>query len=143
MSILGLTIDYGPYAFMEHFDPKYICNHSDHEGRYRYEAQPEICKWNLEMLAQALNPVVPIAETTIYVENNYWTLYNEAYRSKMSEKLGLVDSDHDASKIEFTDEAKTVLEDLFKLMTICGSDFTNTFRDLSLLSKSADMTDED
>ncbi len=51
ISILGLTIDYGPYAFMEHFDPAYICNHSDHEGRYRYEAQPEICHWNLEMLA--------------------------------------------------------------------------------------------
>lgn len=38
MSILGLTIDYGPYGFVEHFDPKHICNHSDSEGRYRYEA---------------------------------------------------------------------------------------------------------
>ena len=38
MSILGLTIDYGPFGFMEHFDPKYICNFSDHEGRYCYEA---------------------------------------------------------------------------------------------------------
>jgi len=38
MSVLGLTIDYGPYAFLEHFNPKYICNHSDNEGRYRYEA---------------------------------------------------------------------------------------------------------
>jgi len=48
MSILGLTIDYGPYGFMEHFDPKYICNHSDNDGRYRYEAQPEICLYNLK-----------------------------------------------------------------------------------------------
>ena len=40
MSILGLTIDYGPYAFMEHYNPKFICNHSDKQGRYRYEAQP-------------------------------------------------------------------------------------------------------
>ena len=38
MSVLGLTIDYGPYGFMEHFDPKHICNHSDEHGRYRYEA---------------------------------------------------------------------------------------------------------
>merc|ERR1711933_461112 len=67
MSILGLTIDYGPYAFMEHFNPKYICNHSDSEGRYRYEAQPEICQWNLEMLAQALNPILPISESIIYI----------------------------------------------------------------------------
>jgi len=38
MSMLGLTIDYGPYGFLEHYDPKFICNHSDGEGRYRYEA---------------------------------------------------------------------------------------------------------
>jgi uncharacterized protein YdiU (UPF0061 family) len=50
MSIIGLTIDYGPFGFMEHFDAKYACNHSDNEGRYRYEAQPEICLWNLEVL---------------------------------------------------------------------------------------------
>lgn len=47
MSIVGVTIDYGPYGFMEHFDPKHICNHSDNEGRYRFEAQPGICSWNL------------------------------------------------------------------------------------------------
>ena len=59
MSLLGLTIDYGPYGFMDNFDPKHICNHSDDKGRYRYEAQPEICKWNLGKLAEALDPVLP------------------------------------------------------------------------------------
>ena len=59
MSILGLTIDYGPYGFMEHFDPKHICNHSDNKGRYRYEAQPEICEENLMMLADAIDPIIP------------------------------------------------------------------------------------
>ena len=47
MSALGLTIDYGPFGFMEHFNPKFACNHSDSDGRYRYEAQPEICLFNL------------------------------------------------------------------------------------------------
>ena len=47
MSILGLTIDFGPFGFMEYFNKKYICNHSDKEGRYAYENQPSICKWNL------------------------------------------------------------------------------------------------
>ena len=63
----------------------------------------------------------------------------------MSEKLGLIDSDIDISQIEsyFTDEVKTLLEELWKLMETCGSDFTNTFRDLSKLSKNAEMTEED
>lgn len=60
MSILGLTIDYGPYAWMEHFDPEFVCNHSDKNGRYRYLAQPEACKWNLERLCEALDPAVDL-----------------------------------------------------------------------------------
>jgi serine/tyrosine/threonine adenylyltransferase len=61
MSILGLTIDYGPFGFMEHYDPDLICNHSDLEnGRYRYKAQPEICLWNLNKLAEALSLIVVI-----------------------------------------------------------------------------------
>ena len=59
MSILGLTIDYGPYGFMEHFDPKHICNHSDLDrGRYKYRDQPEICLWNLIKLAEAMYPLM-------------------------------------------------------------------------------------
>jgi len=58
MSIIGITIDYGPFAFMEHYNPKFICNYSDKEGRYRYEAQPEICLFNLEKLLESLDPYV-------------------------------------------------------------------------------------
>jgi uncharacterized protein YdiU (UPF0061 family) len=65
MSILGLTIDYGPFAFLEHFDPKFICNFSDHDGRYRYESQPEICLFNLQRLAESLNPFVTISAEEI------------------------------------------------------------------------------
>lgn len=59
MSILGLTIDYGPFGFMEYFDKKHICNHSDQEGRYCYQNQPKMCKWNLMRLSAALNVVLP------------------------------------------------------------------------------------
>ena len=63
----------------------------------------------------------------------------------MSEKLGLIDTGVDANQIKdyFTDEAKTLLEELWKLMETCGSDFTNTFRDLAKVTKSADMSEAD
>jgi uncharacterized protein YdiU (UPF0061 family) len=47
MSVMGLTIDYGPYGFMEHYDPQYVPNGSDSSARYSYQEQPQICKWNL------------------------------------------------------------------------------------------------
>lgn len=59
MSIMGLTIDYGPYGFLEHFDPQYVPNGSDNSARYSYQEQPQICKWNLgALLAQKLSSYV-------------------------------------------------------------------------------------
>ena len=58
MSILGLTLDYGPYGFMEPFNPAFICNHSDHHGRYSFQNQPDIGYWNIRALAQALSPLM-------------------------------------------------------------------------------------
>ena len=54
MSILGETFDYGPYAFMETYDPNYICNHTDSHGRYSFSNQPSIAEWNCYALASAL-----------------------------------------------------------------------------------------
>ncbi|WP_258304984.1 protein adenylyltransferase SelO family protein, partial [Escherichia coli] len=53
MSILGITFDFGPYAFLDDFDASYVCNHSDHQGRYSYRNQVPIAHWNLSALAQA------------------------------------------------------------------------------------------
>ena len=91
MSMLGLTIDYGPYGFLEHYDPMYICNHSDNEGRYRYEAQPDICKWNLGKLAEALDPLLPLSESKAFLEENYDVFFKEIYNPKLAQKLGLQD----------------------------------------------------
>ena len=62
MSMLGLTIDYGPFGFLDAFDPGHICNHSDHQGRYAYARQPGVAFWNLHALAQALLPLIGDAE---------------------------------------------------------------------------------
>ncbi|NHW17480.1 protein adenylyltransferase SelO family protein, partial [Escherichia coli] len=56
MSMLGLTIDYGPFGFLDGFNPGHICNHSDHQGRYAFARQPSMAFWNLHALAQALLP---------------------------------------------------------------------------------------
>src|SRR5206468_8681345 len=58
MSILGLTIDYGPFGFLDAFDPGHICNHSDERGRYAYARQPNVAFWNLHALAQSLLPLI-------------------------------------------------------------------------------------
>lgn len=69
MSILGLTLDYGPFMMMEHYDPDLICNHTDLKiGRYKFKSQPDVCKWNLKKLAQALHPLVDL-ETSLNVLN--------------------------------------------------------------------------
>ena len=57
-SVLGLTIDYGPFQFLDAYDPEYICNHSDHEGRYSFDNQPGIGHWNLTRFATAISPLV-------------------------------------------------------------------------------------
>ena len=64
MSILGLTLDYGPFGFMEAFDSGHICNHTDQQGRYSYANQPQIGHWNCYALGQALLPLIGTVEDT-------------------------------------------------------------------------------
>ena len=80
-----MTIDYGPFGWLEHYDPDHICNNSDKDrGRYRYKAQPEICKWNLFKLCEALEPLVDFKYSTNFVRDNYETFYNKTYVQKMA-----------------------------------------------------------
>ena len=62
MSILGLTIDYGPFQFMDAYDPAHVCNHSDTQGRYAFQKQPHVAYWNLFCLGQALMPLIDVQE---------------------------------------------------------------------------------
>ena len=80
-----------------------------------------------------------------YIKKNYWKEYQKQYNIKMSEKLGLIDSDMESSQLSdyYTDEVKTLIDELWVLMYRCGSDFTNTFRSMSLVTKEAEMQVED
>ncbi|XDV28989.1 hypothetical protein PO909_032173 [Leuciscus waleckii] len=125
MSILGLTLDYGPFGFMDRFDPDFICNASDSSGRYTYQAQPAICRWNLARLAEALQPDLP-PDRAEQVLDEYLPLYNSFYLSNMRKKLGLL------RKEEPEDEM--LITELLQTMHNTGADFTNTFRSLSQIS---------
>ena len=88
MSMAGLTIDYGPFAFMDYFDKGCICNHSDTQGRYAYNNQPHIAKWNLEVLAQVLGKICDGDRLLDYLET-FYAQHVKAYKELMCQRLGL------------------------------------------------------
>ena len=88
MSILGLTIDYGPFGFLDAYDPGFICNHSDEGGRYAFERQPAIALWNLQALAAALTSLVPV-ETLRAALETYAGSFRTRMIALMAAKLGL------------------------------------------------------
>lgn len=90
MSVLGLTIDYGPFQFMDGFDATHICNHSDSQGRYSWHRQPEIGLWNLYALGQALLPLTGDEETTRAAIDEYRNHFGDALEAVFHAKLGLV-----------------------------------------------------
>uniref|UniRef100_A0A672PU16 Selenoprotein O n=1 Tax=Sinocyclocheilus grahami TaxID=75366 RepID=A0A672PU16_SINGR len=107
MSILGLTLDYGPFGFMDRFDPDFICNASDTSGRYSYQAQPAICRWNLARLAEALVPDLP-PDQAEQVLDEYLPLYNGFYLSNMRKKLGLLRMEEPEDEMLITELMQTM-----------------------------------
>jgi uncharacterized protein YdiU (UPF0061 family) len=91
MSILGLSIDYGPFQFMDGFDPGHICNHSDHAGRYSYKNQPSVAYWNLFCLAQALMPLINDEQLAMRAVEPFQQAFSSALAQQMAAKLGLQD----------------------------------------------------
>lgn len=89
MSILGLTIDYGPFQFLDTFVPGHVCNHSDSQGRYAYNRQPNVAYWNLFCLAQALLPLIGDQDLAKEALESYKTVFPEAFMAQMHAKLGL------------------------------------------------------
>lgn len=120
MSILGLTLDYGPFGFMETFEPGYICNHSDHEGRYAYDRQPEIGGWNCTCLAQALLPIMELDEAREAL-SIYGETFSTEYMRLMCAKLGL----------PFEPVSAPLVTSLLDLMARNKVDYTIFFRALS------------
>lgn len=88
MSILGLTIDYGPFQFLDTYDAGHICNHSDHEGRYAFYKQPQVAYWNLFCLGQALLPLISDQKQAIAALETYKTTFQHSLAQRMAAKLG-------------------------------------------------------
>jgi uncharacterized protein YdiU (UPF0061 family) len=139
MLLSGETIDYGPCAFMDTYDPATVFSSIDHHGRYAYGNQPGIAHWNLARLAQALLPVMHADETqalTLAQDSldAFPGLFQAAYRSGMGRKLGLSDSDEDDDPLG---------AGLLELMAQEQSDFTLAFRRLADLAQPEDASGAD
>jgi uncharacterized protein YdiU (UPF0061 family) len=132
MSILGLTLDYGPFGFMEAFDVDHICNHTDQGGRYSYANQVPVGHWNCYALANALLPLIKDTDAAQAALEVYVDAYGEQFDVLMHAKLGLVTDQE-------TDRA--LFDALFKLMQENHVDFTLFFRRLGGLR--LDVADAD
>jgi len=130
MSILGLTLDYGPFGFMEAFDAGHICNHSDHHGRYSYRNQPAVAQWNLYRLADALLPLIgrpALAQAA--VDEQFGPAFEGKFEQLFGAKLGLrakLDGDED------------FIGETFGFLQQHRPDFTLFFRALSRLPGAVD-----
>lgn len=127
MSIHGITLDYGPFGFVEQYDPDYICNHSDHHGRYAFTKQPEIGLFNVSCLAQALLPVLhEDADQAVVLAKQalerYQALFLEHYHALMREKLGFLTE---------SDEDRGIITSLLDILEADHVDYTLFFRSLS------------
>ena len=122
MSILGLTLDYGPFQFLDGFNANHICNHSDSQGRYAYARQPQIAYWNLFCLGQALMPIIEEQELAVQALETFKSLYPDTYDLRMRAKLGLMDT-HVNDRV--------LVQDLLSLMDKDRVDYPQFWRRLS------------
>jgi uncharacterized protein YdiU (UPF0061 family) len=121
MSIASVTIDYGPYAFLDAYDFNYICNHTDQEGRYSFGNQPPVAYWNLSMLARSLSPIISMERMEKTLES-FGELFSQKYLELMRAKLGLKKKDKDDLGL---------IKHLLGLLGSQDLDYTAFFRTLS------------
>jgi uncharacterized protein YdiU (UPF0061 family) len=133
MSILGLTIDYGPFQWMDSFDPGHVCNHSDTQGRYAFFKQPNVAYWNLFCLGQALMPLIDDTQAAIAALETFKVIYPQAFADRMAAKLG----GHTA-----TDAHRALTEQILPLLAADKVDYTIFWRRLSHWSRERNPADE-
>ena len=127
MALSGETIDYGPCAFMDQYDPKSVFSSIDHFGRYAYYNQPTIAKWNLARFAECLIPLldsnkdkaIKLATDKI---NEFDSNYEKKWLEMMRDKLGMIGNQK---------EDEVLILDLLQWMHINKADYTNTFCNLT------------
>ena len=123
MAISGETIDYGPCAFMDHYNPKTVFSSIDQLGRYSFSNQPPITKWNLSRFAECLIPLIDKSEDKAIqlateIIDNFQNIYEEKWLNMMRDKLGLFGKSKDDKKL---------IDDLLSWMEKNKADYTNTF----------------
>ncbi|MDC0233600.1 YdiU family protein [Candidatus Pelagibacter sp.] len=126
MAISGETIDYGPCAFMDHYDPKTVFSSIDKFGRYAFSNQPPITKWNLARFAECLIPLIDKDENTAIKSatdliDNFQNIYEDKWLNMMRDKLGLFGEDKNDKKL---------INELLDWMEKNKADYTNTFCNL-------------
>jgi serine/tyrosine/threonine adenylyltransferase len=134
MSILGITLDYGPFGFMEAFDVDHICNHTDQGGRYSYANQVPVGHWNCYALANALLPLIDDQEAAQAALDVYVDAYGEKFDELLHAKLGLESTQEDD---------RALADDMFTLMQANHVDFTLFFRRLGDLKVDVSESERD
>ena len=124
-SITGCTFDYGPYGFLDAYQPSFICNHSDNTGRYAWNQQPSIGLWNLNALAYALSPLIDKEDIMAALQSYEATLLDTYYKG-IKAKLGLIEDDAQDNALAF---------DLLDILMKNNMDYTRTFRALSHINQ--------
>lgn len=134
MSILGLTIDYGPYGWLEDFDPNWTPNTTDASNRrYRYGQQPAVAHWNLVQLANALAPLLADVAPLQAAIDSYPDIYKSAWQSTLASKLGLQEYDHAKGDDDLFAELQNVLR-------MVETDMTIFYRELANVSVASDFS---
>lgn len=139
ISALGLTIDYGPFGFLDHFQIDHICNHSDQSGRYAYHRQPQIMHWNIACLASAMLALIELNHSTEEAQRllrsaleEFPAQYARQWQDLFRRKLGLqISQDGDVD----------LIERLLQAMHGSRVDFTSFFRSLSDIHKAMSLSD--
>ncbi len=139
MSVLGLTIDYGPYGWLEDFDPNWTPNTTDAATRrYRFGHQPQVALWNLAQLANAIYPLIEQAEPLERSLADYQSYFQRGWQTMMAHKLGL------KSFVSGSDDA--LVNELLSILPLVETDMTIFFRQLARLAvnnpENADAADE-
>ena len=134
MSILGLTIDYGPYGWLDNYDPDWTPNTTDREyRRYRFGNQAQIAGWNLNQLANAIYPLIDQVEPLQQALHLYSKTFLDGYQEMMTEKLGL--------QVFEPDTDKALQDDLIKILVLTETDMTIFYRKLANISTEIELTD--
>lgn len=131
MSVLGLTIDYGPYGWLEDFDPSWTPNTTDAgRRRYAYGNQPQMAQWNLMQLGQALYPLIEDAKPLQSALSHFVAVYESGWQAMMASKLGLTD---------FRETDTDLITDLLQVMGVEEIDMTLLYRGLAELDLSQNL----